>query len=169
MKHMNERENYRYVPNKSWEKNCFGCSPANPAGLQMKFYTDETSIFSWFKVPEHLCGWNNLVHGGIISTILDEVMGWAAIHLQKLIVLTKTVTIDFTQPIFLGDKLKAESRITRFDNDGEVVVEATIHNERGELCAKSTGTYSYFSPEKISEMGIMDDDCLKEFEEYIAE
>ena len=135
----------------------------------MKFYTDEESIYSWFKVPDHLCGLNNLVHGGIISTILDEVMGWAPIHLRKLIVLTKTMTVDFIQPIFLGDKLKAESRITRFDNDGEVVVEASIHNEFGELCAKSTGIFSYFSPEKIREMGVVDESSLKEFERYIAE
>ena len=164
---MSKKENYRYLPNKSWEKNCFGCSPANPAGLQMKFYTDEKSIFSWFKVPKHLCGYNNLVHGGIVSAALDETMGWAAIHLLKLIVLTKTMTIDFIQPVFIDDELKAESWIATFDDNGEVVIEATLHNGRDELCAKSSGVFSHFPPSTIREMGITDESSLREFEKYI--
>ncbi len=167
MRYMEKEENYRFIPTNGWDKHCFGCSPSNPAGLQMKFYTDEKSIYSWPKVPAHLCGWNNLVHGGVISTILDEVMGWAAIHLLKLIVLTKTMTIDYIQPVFINDELKAEAWITKFDNDGEVIIDATLHNGRSELCAKSTGVFSYFPPAKIKEMGIMDDESLREFEKYI--
>jgi uncharacterized protein (TIGR00369 family) len=164
---MEDRENYRFIPSNRWDEHCFGCSPTNPSGLQMKFYTDEKSIYSRLKVPDHLCGWNKLVHGGVISTILDEVMVWAAIHLLKLIVLTKTMSIDYIQPVFIEDELKAEAWIKRHENNGEVTIEATVHNGRNELCAKSTGIFSYFPPAKIKEMGIMDDECLREFERYI--
>jgi len=167
MEHMKQQEKYRRIINGSWEKNCFGCSPNNPAGLQMEFYTDEKTVFSCLKVPDHLRGWNNLVHGGVIATILDETMGTAAIHLHKLIVLTKTMTIDFIQPIFIDDELKAEGRLTKFDNVGKVVIEGTLHNGKGELCAKSTGIFSYFSPPTIKKMGITDESSLKEFEIYI--
>ncbi len=166
---MDKRENYRRIPTSSWDKHCFGCSPINPVGLKMEFYTDEKSMFSWLTVPDHLRGWNNLVHGGVISTILDEVMGWAAIHLLKLIVLTKTMTIDFVQPVFMDDELMAEGRILESNNDSEVVIEGYIYNKHGELCAKSTGTFSHFSPATIREMGIMNDEFLEEFEKYIKE
>ena len=59
--------------------NCFGCSPVNPSGLQMNFFADDSSVYSEVTVPKHLCGWNNLIHGGVLSTILDEIMSWAAI------------------------------------------------------------------------------------------
>lgn len=166
---MDIKENYRRIPTSSWDKHCFGCSPVNPAGLKMEFYTDEQSIISWVSVPEHLCGWNNLVHGGVVSTILDEVMGWAAIHLLKLIVLTKTMTIDFLQPVFIDDELKAEGRILESDSDNEVVIGGYVHNKRGDLCAKATGIFSHFPPATIREMGIMDEEFLKEFEKYIGE
>ena len=169
MRDMEYKEGYRFIPTRSWDQHCFGCSPSNQAGLRMKFYTDERSVFSWVTVPEHLCGWNRLVHGGVISTILDEVMGWSAIHLYKIIVLTKNMTIDFVRPVFVYDELKAEGRVTKFDNDGEVIISATLHNGKGELCAKSTGTFSYFPPATIKEMGIMDDQFLRDFEEYIRE
>ncbi len=169
MENINKKNSFRHIPTQVWDKHCFGCSPSNPAGLKMEFYTNEESIHSWVKIPEHLCGWNNLVHGGVISTMLDEVMGWAAIHLLKLIVLTKTMTIDFIQPISINDELKVESRITKFENKGEVIIEGTVHNERGELCARSTGLFSYFPPATIKKMGIMDDNCLKAFVKYINE
>jgi acyl-coenzyme A thioesterase PaaI-like protein len=169
MRYIEDKENYRFIPTNIWDKHCFGCSSVNPAGLQMKFYTDEKSMYSWLKVPDHLCGWNRLVHGGVISTILDEVMGWAAIHLLKLIVLTKTMTVDYIQPVFVADELKTKGWITKFDNDGEVIIDATIHNGKDELCARSTGVFSYFPPARIKEMGIMDDESLKEFEKFMEE
>ena len=168
-KYMDDRENLRFIPTNIWDSHCFGCSPVNPAGLQMKFYTDEKSIYSWLKVPDHLCGWNRLVHGGVISTILDEVMGWAAIHLLKVIVLTKTMTVDYIQPVFMDDELEAKGWITKFDNDGEVIIDAMVHNGRNELCARSTGVFSYFPPAKIKEMGIMDDESLTAFEAFMEE
>ncbi|SPD75889.1 Thioesterase superfamily [uncultured Desulfobacterium sp.] len=169
MRNRGDKEEYRFLPTRSWDQHCFGCGPTNRFGLQMKFYTDEKSVFSWIEVPEHLCGWNRLVHGGVISTILDEVMGWSAIHLYKIIVLTKNMSIDFVRPVFVNEELKAEGRVTKFDNPGEVTICGTIHNGRGELCAKATGKFSYFPPATIQEMGIMDDDFVRDFEEYIKE
>jgi acyl-coenzyme A thioesterase PaaI-like protein len=78
------RNGYILLPTRE-NQNCFGCSLKNKAGLQMKFYTTEKldSVISWLKVPDHLCGWSNLVHGGIISTMLDEAMGWVALIILK--------------------------------------------------------------------------------------
>ena len=63
------------------DHNCFACGPANPHGLHMSFMSNGEVVVSHLTVPEHRRGWNNMVHGGIISTILDEGMSWAAIHL----------------------------------------------------------------------------------------
>ena len=79
------------------------------------------------------------------------------------------MTIDFVRPVFVNDELKAEGRVIKFVNEGEVMISATLHNGRGEMCAKSTGTFSYFPPATIKEMGIMDDQFLKDFEEYVRE
>ena len=50
-----EKEKYpKHLPNRETHY-CFGCSPANPSGLQMKFYTKDSSVFSRLTVPDHLC------------------------------------------------------------------------------------------------------------------
>ena len=58
----------------------------------MEFHANGSSIFSWITVPEHLCGWENLVHGGVISTMLDEIMARAMIHIIKLLSATTSWT-----------------------------------------------------------------------------
>ena len=75
------RDDYMLLP-AGESHNCFGC-PKNEAGLQMEFYLNEKldTVVSWLSVPDHLCGWGNIVHGGIISTLLDEAMGWAGLVL----------------------------------------------------------------------------------------
>ncbi len=98
---MNPPKKLRELPN-SRNHNCFGCSPANPSGLQMKFLTDGEAVYSQLEVPEHLCGWSNIVHGGVLTTILDEIMSWSAIHLLKRIALTRTLTVEFLKPVPVG-------------------------------------------------------------------
>ena len=58
------------LPN-SDQHNCFACGRRNHHGLQMTFFADHDSLQSTVVVPPHLCGWEEVIHGGIISTILD--------------------------------------------------------------------------------------------------
>jgi len=164
---MNSHNNYKALP--SVDKRCFGCSVNNPYGLQMKFFTDEESLFSWVTVPDHLCGWGNLVHGGVISTILDEVMSWAAIYLLKKIILTKSMTVDFIKPVYIGNEIKAVGKVLQFNNDHEAAMEGLIYNNKGKLCAKSTGTYSLLTPETIKRLGLIDQEVLNNFEIILKE
>ena len=164
---MTDTEKYKQLPNAEIH-NCFGCSPNNSSGLQMKLYTDGKSIISWVIVPEHLCGWNNVVHGGVISTILDEIMGWAGMYLLKKIILTKSMTVDFIKPLYFGNELRVEGKVADADQKREATVEGFIYNNKEELCAKSIGTLSLFSPNIAKRLGIMDDEGIKSFFEPLV-
>ena len=56
--------------------NCFGCSPDNPIGLHMEFYEDGDYIVSTWHPEHNYQGWVDTMHGGILSTLIDEVCGW---------------------------------------------------------------------------------------------
>ena len=133
-------ENYIQLPNRS-DHNCFGCSPANTSGLQMTFYTNEVAVYSNITVPDHLCGWNNLVHGGVITTIMDEIMSWAAIYLLKRVAMTKSISVDFLKPVYVGNPLKAEGRVLDTKGKHEALMEGCIYNQDEVCCAKATGTF----------------------------
>jgi len=143
---------------------CFGCGPANPSGLRMKFFTDEMSVFSWLKVPDHLIGWDNLVHGGILSTILDEIMSWSAIYLLKKMILTKSMTVDFIKPVHVGMELKVEGNVFEKQTDRQAVMQGRIYNKEGVLCVKSKGIYALLDPKVAKKLNIMSAKALKDFE-----
>ncbi len=153
----------KLIPNRDNHK-CFACSPVNNAGLKMTFYTDDASVVSKVNVPEHLCGWDNLVHGGIISTILDESMSWGAIYLLKKIILTKTITVDFCQPIYIGEDLFVRSQIVERTSEREAVMEAKVFKGDGVLCARSRGAFALFSFEAMKKKKILSEKLIDEFE-----
>ena len=86
-------------------------------------------VVSWLSVPDHLCGWANVVHGGIISTILDEAMGWAALVILKKLVLTKSISVDYLKPIFIGQKMKVEGSALEIQDERKGVM---LHHLKSE-------------------------------------
>lgn len=143
---------------------CFGCGPANDHGLKMKFFGNDEMIYSDITVPDYLLGWNGVVHGGILSTMLDEVMGWSAIYLLKKFILTKNMTVNYYRPVFVGETLHIEGRIKEKINEKEVSMTGRIYNSKNELCVTSTGIFALFDIDKIKKMGIMKEKDLDDFE-----
>jgi len=157
---MNTEKDYTPLPGRG-NDNCFACSPDNPSGLKMKFHTNGDSVCSWVTVPGHLSGWSNLVHGGVITTILDEIMGRSALHFVKRITLTKAISVEFLKPLYVGDELKAEGRLREIRSEREAVLESSLYNSKGELCAKGTGVFATFTAEALKKLRIIDEETLK--------
>lgn len=134
----------------------------------MKFYTHGESVYSWLTVPGHLSGWSNLVHGGIITTILDEIMGRAALQFVQKITLTKAISVEFLKPLYIGDELKAEGRLREVRSEREAVLKSCLYNSKGQLCAKGTGIFATFTPEALKELRIIDKKTLEGVESLIG-
>ncbi len=158
---------YKQLPNNR-DHNCFGCSPNNPSGLQMSFWADETTVTSNVTVPEHLCGWNNLVHGGVLSTILDEIMSWATIYLLKQVPMTKSISVDFMKPVVVGNPLKVQGKVLDKISRREALMEGKILNADDVCCARATGTFAIFSPAVAKKLNITDNDSLRWFEQVFS-
>ena len=157
---------YKKVPNQE-DGACFACSPTNEKGLKMKFYTDDESVFSSLRVPAHLCGWSNVVHGGVTTTILDETIAWTVIYLRQSYMLTKALNVEFLQPLFVGQEIHAIGTIIEMKNEREVVVEASVFNHENVLAAKAVGSIILFSPEQIRKRQIFPENFLKDFEKNV--
>jgi uncharacterized protein (TIGR00369 family) len=130
----------------------------------MKFFTDGTAVYSQLQVPEHLCGWSNIVHGGVLTTILDEIMSWSAIHLLKRIALTRSMTVEFIKPVQVGSALRAEARVREADGKNDAVTEGVIYDSRGDACARATADFKVFSPAVARRLRIADEVTIRWFE-----
>ena len=149
------------------DHNCFGCSPVNPHGLQMIFLAAPGAVASRLSVPDHLCGWNNIVHGGVVSTILDEIMSRAAVYLLGRVILTRSIQVDFLKPVFTGKPIQAEGRVLERINEREAMIEGQLFNAEGTLCARSTGHFALFTPKTIRKLKFIDEALIDGLEALI--
>ncbi len=139
---------------------CFGCSPSNPHGLNMRFFTDGEALYSTVSVPRHLCGWDRLVHGGVITTILDEIMGWSAIYLLKKISLTRSMSVEFIKPVQIGRPLTAVGKFLKWGDRRKVFMEASLFNDQDELCARADALLMILTRKLSKRLDIIDEETL---------
>lgn len=137
------------------DKECFGCGRDNPHGLQMKFEFNGAQLRSKLILEERFRGWSNLIHGGVLSTILDETMGWTAICLTRKFMLTKGMQVNFIKPVRIGMSVTATGYIKEWINERKISVVAEIVSDEGEICASSSGEFALFSRDQFLRMNIM--------------
>src|SRR5207245_8937905 len=65
-------------------RSCFVCGDSNPIGLKLRLETDGRIVQTQFVPGSELVGFKQTMHGGIVGTLLDEVMAWAcAVHAKR--------------------------------------------------------------------------------------
>jgi len=89
---------------------CFACSPVNPIGLRLEFQMDGDVCRTSFCAGEQHQGWSGYMHGGLIATLLDEVMA-QLLWQRDIWAMTAEMTTRFSLAVPIGRELTAESRL----------------------------------------------------------
>jgi len=137
-------------------KMCLVCGLKNPFGLHTSFFElDSGELFAIFKPREEHQSYPGRLHGGIISTILDEAMGRAImIHSEGDIWgVTVDLNIRFKKPVPLDEELRILGRITKdssrfFEGTGELLL------QDGTVAATGHGKYLKIPLEKIADFDV---------------
>jgi uncharacterized protein (TIGR00369 family) len=91
---------------------CFACGRANPIGLKLQFRFEGEDYVTEFEVkPEHQ-GWTGIVHGGLLATVLDEVMA-RLLWEKRLNAITGRLTVRYHRPLSIGDRVQVRGRVTK--------------------------------------------------------
>lgn len=93
---------------------CFVCGEKNPSGLHLKFSIQEGKVFTEFTPQKIHQGYKDIIHGGLISTLLDEAMVKAAL-MQGISAVTAEITVRFKNPLMAGEKAIVESAIVKMN------------------------------------------------------
>lgn len=132
--------------------NCFVCGPDNPIGLNLEFLTENGLTWTEFTADTKYEGYKGILHGGIIATILDEVMIKAAIA-QDIVCVTAGMEIRFKAPAEIKSKFRCEARVLSVK--GRLIeTEGFMRDESGKVIAEATGkflTVSKHFDEKLRE------------------
>ncbi len=121
-------------------KMCFVCGRDNPIGLHMHFLADDdgTVHAEYVPRPEHQ-SYPGVMHGGLITALLDELIGRTAIA-SDLWCMTVKLEVRFRKPVPIGARLVLKGQITKQSNR-MIEGRGEIRSEDGVLLAEAEGTY----------------------------
>ena len=133
-------------------QSCFVCGRANPIGLKLHFQTDGETVQTHFTPSSSHVGFKGVIHGGILATLLDEVMVWACGVRTNRFAYCAEMTVRYLQPARPGEKLIAVGKLV--ENRRNRIFEASgeLRNEANLLIAASTGKYLPIPSDELAGM-----------------
>ena len=119
---------------------CFACGKENSFGLQVNpdIAPDGAEVKIECTPPGHFQGWANVIHGGILSTLLDEAITYVGIASFDGPAVTAQLEIRFKKPATAGDKLIITANRVKMTKR-LIEVEAHINSENGTRIAEGSG------------------------------
>jgi len=129
--------------------NCFACSPDNSVGLQMEFYENGDEIISAWVPDKKFEGYYNILHGGIQSTLMDEIASWAVQVKIKTAGVTFKMGVTLKKPVYItNNKIHLKAVIGK-QVKNFVTVHVDLMDDQKNLCATGEIIY-YIFPDKIA-------------------
>ena len=130
---------------------CFGCCPTNPVGLKLQFYEEGDDVVSIWHPSAHYQSWDNTLHGGVQSVLLDEVCGWVVFHKLQASGVTAKMETRFRKPVVIRQKyIELRARLREMRRN-VAIVEGEIRSAEGEILVECTCTYFTFDPQHAPE------------------
>ena len=132
------------------DHHCFACGETNPIGMGLHIELGEGTARTEWLVGDDYVGWSDKAHGGIIATLLDEVMAWAPSSFDSWAV-TAELSIRYRSPAAPGETLRASGRVAQrrrriYDVVGEV------RGEDDRVVATGRGRYLGASPSEKADL-----------------
>jgi uncharacterized protein (TIGR00369 family) len=120
--------------------NCFACGTLNTHGLHLELHAGDDRCWVELTLSDRFEGWEGIAHGGIVSTILDEVMAWAVVD-HDIWGVTARMSVEFKRPVPIGRPIRAEGRVVAVRRrivDTESVI---LDPADGSELARATATF----------------------------
>ncbi|HDZ41158.1 MAG TPA: PaaI family thioesterase [Bacteroidetes bacterium] len=128
---------------------CFGCSKSNPIGLKLEFEEDDDYVTAAWEPEEYYQGYINVLHGGIIATMLDEVGAWCVTVKTGTAGVTSELRVRYLKPVFMNNgRILLKARIVK--TEGRIVyLKCDLSDGNGKICAEAD-TIFFTYPEEVA-------------------
>jgi uncharacterized protein (TIGR00369 family) len=131
-------------------RNCIICGLDNESGLKAPFYNlDDNSVASIFEFKFNHQSYPGRTHGGMITALLDELIGRALwVKSPDIYAVTTSINVTFRKPVPLESTLKGRGYIT-FEASRWFSAKGEIFDLDGNLLAEATAKYLKLDPDLI--------------------
>ena len=131
--------------------NCFACGSLNTHGLRLELHADDGRCWTDVALPKRFEGWEGIAHGGIICTVLDEVMAWALVE-HDLWGVTARMAVEFKRPVPVERAIRGEGWIVEARRRLVTAGGRLIDPADGTVLATAEALFVGASPEKKAEL-----------------
>lgn len=130
-------------------RGCLVCGRDNPHGIHLHLGVDDATgiVTSQFTAAAHHMGFEGIVHGGLLSTVLDEAMVWAATWSGKRFCVCGELNVRFRRSVQIGQRVSVEARITSV-RSRLIETEGSLRDAAGKVLVESAGKYVPVSPDR---------------------
>lgn len=118
---------------------CFACGADNKIGLKLKFTYNNEVAESIFSLNSDYCGYPNIIHGGIVATILDEAMAKVIIN-TGIEAVTHDMNVIYKKSLHPNTKYKVIAEILEVKRR-IIKSKSTISDMDGKLIASAEARY----------------------------
>ena len=132
-------------------KNCFVCGKDNTIGLNITFFKDQDKVRAEFIPESKHQGFKEIVHGGILFSILDEIMGRTAVIAKGVMTMTVEINIKYRKKALVGEKIIFIAQMTK-DLGRMIKAQAEARSEDGTLLIEAKGKFIVISKEMQREV-----------------
>ena len=123
-----------------YTEDCFVCGESNPHGLHLKFSYENGEATAHHTPPPEKCGYPGIVHGGVLSAMLDETMAWSPAYQKRRMCVAADLHVRFLKPVPVGTPLIIRGRLTE-DKRLFWKCEGSIEDREGTVYATGRATY----------------------------
>jgi acyl-coenzyme A thioesterase PaaI-like protein len=133
-------------------KSCFVCGESNPRGMNLRFETDGQSVRTHFQTRAEHAGFRDTVHGGLIATLLDEIMVWACAVRTRRFSFCGELKVRFLHPLRPGETATASAELVANRRERLFEAKAELRNAAGLVVATASGKYLPVKPAEAANM-----------------
>jgi acyl-coenzyme A thioesterase PaaI-like protein len=129
---------------------CYACGEKNDRGLHMQFRREGDRTVCDYTPCAYQQGYPGRMHGGVVTTLIDEAMGWA-VYQASAWAATARLSVRFRHPVRLDTPLRIEAWVTR-DRSRLLELRAEVRDTAGALLAEGDGTFMKLDERFASEL-----------------
>ena len=132
--------------------NCFGCGSDNPIGLKLSYRIEGENVVADFVPREEHQGWPGITHGGIIASLLYEVMENYP-YQNGIVAMIRSMEARFLKPVSTGQAITANSWLV--EESGRVLkVAGSLLGEEDQVLAQGRADLVVLDEEQLNRFGI---------------
>lgn len=145
-----------------WPGSCFVCSEGHPHGLGLRFHHTTDGVACVTRIPATYCGFDGMVHGGIISALLDEAAAYALFARHGKLGVTRDITVRFLKPVPTGTEIRVVGEILSYDPP-QAEVAMAIYDAEGQRLAEGRTNWSFPRLSRIAALAGVEEEVLQDF------